>query len=82
MATFVIHARRTPELLGRVVLLFHRLALEIVGLTLERTDNERCYRLTIEIDSHSDKCWRIEASLCKIVDVFSVETITSTHSKS
>lgn len=76
MATFVVHARRTPELLGRVVLLFHRLAVEIDGLTLERTDGDRGFRITIEIADHIDKSWRIGANLSKLIDVLSVETIS------
>ena len=76
MATFVVHARRTPELLGRVVLLFHRLAVEIDSLNFERTHGDRGSRITIQIAGHSDKSWRIEASLSKLVDVLSVETIS------
>ena len=76
MPTFVVHARRTPELLGRVVLLFHRLAVEIDGLKLERTGGGGTFRITIEIDGYVEKSCRIEASLYKLVDVLSVKTIT------
>jgi acetolactate synthase small subunit len=75
MPTFVVDARKTPEMLARVVLLFHRLAVEIDGLTFQRRKDDGGFCITIQITGHSDKSRRIEANLYKIVDVLSVETI-------
>jgi acetolactate synthase-1/3 small subunit len=74
MPTFVVHVRRTREVLARVVLLFHRRAIEIERLTAERAEEPNVMRLTITIEIDNDESRRIRADLYKIVDVLLVET--------
>ena len=73
MATFVVHLRKTPETLLRVVSLFHRRAIEIERLTAESEDNRSVLRLTVETRSDSEQAQRIEANLYKLVDVLQVQ---------
>jgi acetolactate synthase-1/3 small subunit len=72
MATFVVYARRTPEVLGRIVLLFHRRAIDIERLTAERTTDPRVVRMSIEVETDLEQTRLIEANLYKLVDVFFV----------
>ena len=73
MPTFVVHARRTPEVLGRVVSLFHRRAIECERLTAERAKDANVLRLTIEVQADSEQTPRIAANLHKLIDVLLVE---------
>ena len=68
MAIFVVHARRTPETLARVVSLFHRRAVEIERLTMERTDDPNSLCITITLETDADQTQRIEANLYKLVE--------------
>lgn len=77
MPTFVIYARRTPEVLGRVVSLFHRRAIEIERLTARRAEDANVLRVTISVEAEADQCSRIAANLYKLVDVLFVSTITN-----
>jgi acetolactate synthase-1/3 small subunit len=73
MPTFVIYVRRTPEVLGRIVSLFHRRATEIERLTAERLNDSNALRLTIEVETDPERTQLIEANLYKLIDVLSVE---------
>ena len=75
MTTFVVHARRTPELLGRVVSLFHRRAIEIERVTAEPAEASNVLRIAVCVEADQAVSRRIEANLYKIVDVLSVETV-------
>jgi len=71
--TFVVHARKTPEMLLRVVSMFHRRAIGIDRLTAESADDPKIMRMTICVDVGSDQAERIEANLKKLVEVLLVE---------
>lgn len=73
MPTFVVHVRRTPEVLGRVVSLFHKRAIEIERLTAERGTESNTLRITIEVEMDSERMRLFEANLYKLVDVLLVE---------
>jgi acetolactate synthase small subunit len=73
MLTFVVHARRSPETLGRVLALFHRRAIEIARLIADRAEDPAVWRITITIEADTDLAHRIEANLYKLEDVLLVE---------
>jgi acetolactate synthase small subunit len=73
MPTFVVHARRSPETLARVLALFHRRVLEIERLTAERAQDPSLWRITITVEADTDLARRIEANLYKLGDVLLVE---------
>jgi acetolactate synthase small subunit len=74
MPIFVIHARRTPEAMSRVVLLFHRRRLEIDWLVAEYERESDVLRIEVKIAENEGRAEWIEANLCKLVDVLLVET--------
>lgn len=74
MLIFVVHARRSPETLARLLSLFHRRALEINRLTADRApDDPSIWRITVTVDADADLALLIEASLYKLEDVLIVE---------
>jgi acetolactate synthase small subunit len=70
--TFVVSAENHPDLLARTVLLFHRLAIPIQGLTMRRPQDSPKMRMTIEILADPEQSDRIVANLAKIVHVLSI----------
>lgn len=81
MRTFVIHARRTTEVLGRIVSLFHRRAVEIERLSAERAEapNVLCVIVSVAVDANQTRL--IEANLYKLVDVLFVESSNSLEAR-
>jgi acetolactate synthase-1/3 small subunit len=75
--TFVVHARRTPETLLRVVSMFHRRAIEIEKLTAEAADDPCVLCITVSLEVGTDHAERMEANLEKLVDVLLVESSES-----
>jgi acetolactate synthase I/III small subunit len=73
MVTFVIYVRRTQEVLGRVVSLFHRRAIEIERLTAGRSGRSEVLQIEVTVDCDHDGAQLIEANLYRIVDVLLVE---------
>jgi acetolactate synthase small subunit len=73
MLTFVIHVRRTPEVLARVVLLFHGRRIEIDSLVAGRAELPDVMRIEATVESGKDKARLIEANLYKLADVLLVE---------
>ena len=71
MTVFVIRAGAAPEFLGRVVLLFHRLGIEIICLIFERAQEEAHVEIWVHCSWAMTQ--RIEGNLHKLVDVVSVE---------
>jgi acetolactate synthase small subunit len=51
MPIFVVYARRTPEILGRDVSLFHRRAIDIERLTRERAEESNVLRIAISVEA-------------------------------
>ena len=83
MATFVVHARRSPETLARLLSLFHRRALEIHRLTADRAqDDPSIWRIKVTVEADADLALRIEANLYKLEDVLLVERCGSVTNKS
>lgn len=73
MATFVVHARRTPETLLRVLSLFHRRALEVERIVAERSPDREILSITITFVGDENQAQRMEANLWKVEDVIHVE---------
>jgi acetolactate synthase-1/3 small subunit len=83
MPTFVVHARRSPETLARLLSLFHRRALEINRLTADRAqDDPSIWRITVTVDADADLALRIEANLYKLEGVLLVEGAGSVTNRS
>jgi L-asparaginase len=73
MLTLVVHLRRTPEALARVVLTLRRLRTPIDSLMATRAEFPDVTRLWVRIDADSEHASRIEANLYKLIDVLLVE---------
>ena len=73
MPTFVLHARRTPHVLVRVLAEFHKRAIEIDRMTAEPGRNRKELRISITIATSPEAARRMEANLLKIVEVMRVE---------
>ncbi len=70
--TFLVHAEWSPDVLARVVTLFHRLNIEILALTMKRMPVKEGMTIRVTVKAESDRCERIEAHLYKVVQVRSV----------
>lgn len=79
MATFVVHARRSPGTLARLLSLFHRRALEIERLTADRAQDPSIWRITVAFEADADLALRMEANLYKLEDVLLVERNEPAH---
>jgi acetolactate synthase I/III small subunit len=73
MLTFIVHARRTPEVLARVVLLFHGRRIKIDSLVAGRVAKSDVLRVEVTVEVDRSQARLIEANLYKIVDVLLVE---------
>jgi L-asparaginase len=73
MRTFVVYARRTREILARVVLTLRLRAGEIESLVMEHGPDREMIRMSIQVDVDSEQALRLEANLYKLVDVLVVE---------
>jgi L-asparaginase len=74
MRTFVVYARRSPEVLLRVVLMLRHRAGLVDQMNLERVGNPEVLRMSIQIDVDNEQAARLEANLYKLVDVLLVES--------
>src|ERR1700730_1127082 len=74
MTTFVVYAQRKPDVLARIVLLFHRRAVDIDSLIVRSTDNSNVLRMTLKVEADSDQSRLIESNLYKLVDVLAVRS--------
>lgn len=72
---FDISAENHPDVLARVVMLFHRLATPIQALSMKRPKNSKRMKLRVKIEADAGHADRIAASLLKVVPV-----ISATHS--
>ncbi len=75
--TFVVHVEDKPGVLNRVASLFRRRAFNIESLTVGRTHEAGVSRMTIVVDADDDTARRVEANLYKLINVISVDDITS-----
>jgi acetolactate synthase small subunit len=71
--SFVIKAENRADVLARVVLLFHRLNVEIDALYMVRRRRSETMRMSVTIQFSREGSRRIEANLYKIASVASVE---------
>ncbi len=68
-------ADKRIDVLARVVILFHRLNVEIVGLHLVRRHGSETMILGVTAAAQREHARRMEAHLFKVVHVRSVETM-------
>jgi|HubBroStandDraft_6_1064221.scaffolds.fasta_scaffold801078_1 acetolactate synthase small subunit len=73
MLTFVVHARRTPEILARVVLLFHGRRVQIDSFTARPGEESDVLRIEVTVVEDRGKAAFIEANLYRLFDVLLVE---------
>jgi acetolactate synthase small subunit len=71
--TFVIYAENQLDLLARTIMLFHRLAIQIYGLTMHRPAGDSNLRIEIVVLADPLRSERIIVSLGKIVHVLAVK---------
>jgi acetolactate synthase small subunit len=72
---FVVVARNKPDVLARVVLLFHRAAVDIEAIRMPARGQGSELKITITLDGKHLNAHRMAAILEKLVDVLSVEVI-------
>jgi acetolactate synthase small subunit len=72
--TFTIRAGNSGDVLARVVMLFHRLNIEIAAVEMRRRARTSRMSLKISVLADTDDISRLETQLYKVVHVSSVET--------
>jgi len=72
---FVIVAQNKGDVLPRVVMLFHRLAIEIESIHMPARGKGSELRIAIVVNGKQAQTHRMEASLEKLVDALSVEAV-------
>jgi len=77
MTTFLVEAENKPDVLARIVMLFHRRAIIILSLSMIAIEDPGVVRMTATVDADQVQAERTVANLYKLVDVLSVETIGS-----
>ena len=71
--TFVVQAENRRDVLARVVLLFHRLNVEIDALYMVRRHSSETMRVSVTAQADRERSQRIQANLYKVVSVTSVK---------
>jgi acetolactate synthase small subunit len=71
--TFVIQAGNRADVLARIVLLFHRLNVEIEALYMVRRRGSETLGIQVTIEVNGESRRRMQANLYKVVDVSSVK---------
>ena len=77
MLTIDLHLNEKAHVLARVVMLFHRLALEIEELHMSRSATAGILQIRICVNADPSQYARIQANLYKLVEVLSVENASS-----
>jgi acetolactate synthase small subunit len=72
---FAILAENHPDVLARVVMLFHRLNIEIRVVSIDRTQGSPTTRLRVTVEGREEQADRLQAQLRKIVQVHSVNVL-------
>ncbi len=72
--TLDVFVEDSPDVLARIVMLLHRLAIRIRTLVMKPPKTSGRMRIIIEVESDADVVDRISVSLLKLVHVVSVET--------
>jgi acetolactate synthase-1/3 small subunit len=78
--TFVVYVENKPGVLNRVASLFRRRGFNIESLTVGHTENTGISRMTIVTDTDDAGAFRVETNLYKLLNVISVENISSAPS--
>src|SRR5215472_17731043 len=78
--TFVAYVEDRPGVLTRVASLFRRLNLNIISLTVGRSEREGLSRMTIVCEASAEAGHRIRASLFKLENVVDVDDIAGAAS--
>lgn len=73
--TFVSYVEDKPGVLTRVASLFRRLNINIISLTVGRSERAGISRLTLVCDASSEASNRIRASLYKLENIIEVDDI-------
>jgi acetolactate synthase I/III small subunit len=73
--TFVLYVEDKPGVLTRVASLFRRLNINIISLTVGRSERPGLSRMTIVCEASSEAGHRIRASLYKLENVLDVDDI-------
>jgi acetolactate synthase-1/3 small subunit len=73
--TFVAYVEDRPGVLTRVASLFRRLNINIISLTVGRSEREGLSRMTIVCEASAEAGHRIRASLFKLENVVDVDDI-------
>ena len=71
--SYLIKAENRADVLARVVLLFHRLNIDIDALYMVRPRHSETMRMSVTMQFSREGSRRIEASLYKIASVTSVK---------
>jgi acetolactate synthase small subunit len=71
--TFVLQSENRADVLPRVVLLFHRLNVEIAALYLVRRRGSETMRMSVTVAADQERAARMVAHLYKVVSVTSVK---------
>src|SRR5246500_143313 len=75
MHTFVAYVEDKPGVLTRVASLFRRLNINIISLTVGRSERQGLSRMTIVCEASGEAGHRIRASLFKLENVVDVDDI-------
>jgi acetolactate synthase-1/3 small subunit len=78
--TFVAYVEDLPGVLTRVASLFRRLNINIISLTVGRSERAGLSRMTVVADASAEAGHRIRASLFKLENVVDVDDIGQTPS--
>ena len=76
--TLVALVENEPGVLNRVASLFRRRNFNIDSLTVGRTESPDVSRMTIVVDSSVQNTGQVEKNLYKLVNVITVQDVTST----
>jgi acetolactate synthase-1/3 small subunit len=75
--TFVVYVENRPGVLNRIASLFRRRGYNIESLTVGHTERPGVSRMTIVSSIGAGAAHRVEANIYKLVNVLSVEDVTS-----
>ena len=75
--SFVVYVDDKPGVLNRIASLFRRRAFNIESLTVGHTERPGVSRMTIVSSIDEGAAHRVEANIYKLVNVLSVEDVTS-----
>jgi acetolactate synthase small subunit len=71
---FDVTAENYPDVMARVVLQLHRLAIPVLELSIARKENCSSMKVQIQVDADSDRIERIEEKLLNLAQVLCVHS--------